>query len=398
MSIAPLTKSDSSADPVAIISPDRHTKQATPGTHPRVLHVINGEHYSGAERVQDLLAARLPETGYDVAFACIKPGRFPEVRQSTEAPLYLTPMHSKLDLRIVQRLVRIIRQESYELVHAHTPRSALIGRAASALARVPLVYHVHSPTSRDSTHRWRNRVNRWLERASLVRTAALITVSDSLRRDMLAQGYGDSRVFTVANGVPVPSLKRSDMPPGPVWTLGMVALFRPRKGVEVLLEAMASLRQLRFPVKLRAVGPFETPGYEAEVRQRVQELHLEDVVQWTGFTSNIAAELAQLDAFVLPSLFGEGLPMVVLEAMAAGVPVVATRVEGVPEAIEDGVSGLVADPSSGDDLARCIARLVRGEVVWHQLRQRAMQRHAEKFSDRIMAQRVAEVYRRVLGS
>jgi glycosyltransferase involved in cell wall biosynthesis len=105
-----------------------------------------------------------------------------------------------------------------------------------------------------------------------------------------------------------------------------------------------------------------------------------------------------MDLFVLPSLFGEGLPMVVLEAMAAGVPVVATRVEGVPEAIEHGVSGLVADPSSSDDLARCLACLIRGEFQWHELRRNALQRHATRFSDRVMAAGVADVYRRVLGS
>jgi glycosyltransferase involved in cell wall biosynthesis len=82
--------------------------------------------------------------------------------------------------------------------------------------------------------------------------------------------------------------------------------------------------------------------------------------------------------------------------MAAGVPVVATRVEGVPEAITDGESGLTADPTC-DDLSRCIGRLVSGEIHWNQLRQNAMRRHAEHFSDMIMAQRVADVYRRVLG-
>ena len=80
------------------------------------------------------------------------------------------------------------------------------------------------------------------------------------------------------------------------------------------------------------------------------------------FPSDVPAELGAMDLLVLPSLFGEGLPMVVLEAMAAGVPVVATRVEGVPEAIGDGVNGVLAAAGHAADLARAIARVVRGEA------------------------------------
>ena len=103
-----------------------------------------------------------------------------------------------------------------------------------------------------------------------------------------------------------------------------------------------------------------------------------------------------MDMLVLPSLFGEGMPMVLLEAMAAGVPVVATRVEGVPEAVDDGVQGLLASPGDAGDLARCIERIVRGELPWTWLRQNALSQHAERFSDRRMAAEVAQVYREVL--
>lgn len=180
------------------------------------------------------------------------------------------------------------------------------------------------------------------------------------------------------------------------WTLGTVALFRPRKGMEVLLEALAELRAQGLPVRLRAVGGFETPEYEREVKFLAEKLGLADAIDWTGFTEDVDRELAEMDLFVLSSLFGEGLPMVVLEAMAAGVPVVATRVEGVPEAIRDRRDGLLAEPGDPGSLARAIGRVVRGEVDWHALRTTARKRHADTFSDRSMAAGVADVYRRVL--
>ncbi len=364
----------------------------------RVLHVINGEHYSGAERVQDLLAARLPELGFDVGFACVKPDRFPKMRQSRSVALYEVPMRGRIDLRSIVKVRDIIRREGYELVHAHTPRSALVGRLASALARVPMVYHVHSPTSRDTTHRVRNWLNHYSEKLSLTGVARLITVSESLARHMQRQGYSSDHITVVPNGVPVlDEVPQRDAPRG-TWTLGAVALFRPRKGMEVLLDALALLRQQNLPVQLRAVGPFETPEYEADIKRRVARLKLEDAVHWTGFTRDVNPELLKMDLFVLPSLFGEGLPMVVLEAMAAGVPVVGTQVEGVPEAIRHGIDGLIANPGDPADLSNTIARVITGELSWPLLRANALARHAEKFSDRSMATGVAAAYRKVLAA
>lgn len=362
----------------------------------RVLHAINGEHYSGAERVQDLLAQWLPECGFSVGFACLKPDRFPRMRQSQEAPLHPLAMRGKLDLRAAWRLADIVRSEGYALIHAHTPRSALVARLAAARAGVPMVYHVHSPAARDSTRGWTDRMNALVERASLAGGVRLIAVSQSLGRHMIAAGFPAQRVTVVPNGVPQRAAPAAWRRPEGEWTLGMVALFRPRKGLEVLLDALADLRREGLPLRLRAVGPFETADYQADILARAARLKIDEQIDWTGFTSDVTAELARIDLFVLPSLFGEGLPMVVLEAMAAGVPVVATRVEGVPEAVRDGEDGLLAAPGDPADLARAIGRLVRGEADAEALRHSALARQRDHFSARSMARGVAAVYRKLL--
>ena len=122
------------------------------------------------------------------------------------------------------------------------------------------------------------------------------------------------------------------------------------------------------------------------------------MIDWTGFCSDISQQLTQMDLFVLPSLFGEGLPMVVLEAMAAGVPVVATRVEGVPEAIEHGVHGVLAEAGNPSALADAIRDVIAGRHDWLALRQCALARQAASFSDRSMAAGLANVYRQHLPS
>lgn len=363
----------------------------------RVLHVINGEHYSGAERVQDLLAKQLPQFGYEVGFACVKPQRFATARETKSAPLVEMPMIGRLDWRVAKQLEDLIDYDGYELVHAHTPRTAIVGRWAARRAGVPFVYHVHSPAGRDSTYRLSNWANTAVEAVCLRGADQLIAVSPSLRQYMLERGIADKRVACVPNGVPGASDAVERRPPTGTWTLGTIALFRQRKGTEVLIEALAALRSRGLNVRLRAVGGFETPEYEKAMRDLAERLGLQDAIDWIGFTRDVNRELTKMDLFVLPSLFGEGLPMVVLEAMAAGVPVVASRVEGVPEAVRHRETGLLVEPRSVSQLAGAIEKFVAGEVDYSALSRGARQRHSALFSDVTMAAGVAAVYDEVLA-
>lgn len=364
----------------------------------RVLHVINGDQYAGAERVQDLLALRLAEHGFEVGFTALKPGQFAEQRRCKNNPLVDLPMTSKFDLRPGQQAAELIRTGGYALVHTHSPRSLLVGRAAALLAKVPHVHHVHSPTIRDTSDHWTSQRNAAVEKLCLRGVARIITVSESLSYHVRLQGFGDEMVTVVPNGVPTLGPLPARPAPRDVWTLGTVALFRPRKGLETLIEAMAVLRRSGRPVRLRAVGGFESPTYEAHIRALVSRHQLEPLIEWTGFVRDVNAQLRTLDLFILPSLFGEGMPMVVLEAMASGVPVVATQVEGIPEAVRNGVDGVLARPGDANDLARAITRYVTGDVSWDALRSSAHARQATQFSDRSMATGVAEVYRQTLAS
>jgi glycosyltransferase involved in cell wall biosynthesis len=368
----------------------------TAGQPVRVLHVINGEHYAGAERVQDLLAVRLPELGFEIDFACLKPRLFPELRRSTGAVIYDVGMRSRLSLGAAWRVAAIVNRGQYALLHTHTARSALVGRLAAALTGVPMVHHVHSPATADTAHPVRNWLNAVSERFSLRRAEALVAVSQSLAEHARQQRLTTRPVRVVRNGVPLRGALAVRPRPAPPWRLGTVALFRPRKGLEVLLDAVAALLGQGLSLRLQAVGTFETREYEYAVRRRVDELGIRSAVEWRGFQRDVYGELAGMDLFVLPSLFGEGLPMVVLEAMAAGVPVVATRVAGVPEAIRHGVDGLIAEPGNSAELAAMIRQVLESGADWAELRASAHDRQRELFSDERMAHDVAGLYREIL--
>ncbi|WP_297325039.1 glycosyltransferase [Nitrosomonas sp.] len=362
----------------------------------KIMHVINGEFFSGAERVQDVLALRLPDYGYEVGFVCIKPAKFSACRNST-VPLFEVPMKSKFDLAPAWKIARIMKQDGYALLHTHTPRAALVGRIAAWLTGVPLVHHVHSPTTRDTESVWRNRKNAIMERLSLIGVARLIPVSRSLEIYLRKQGWPSTRISMVANGVVTPGTLPNRLKSNVEWVIGSVALFRPRKGMEVLIQTLAKLRQMGQIVRLRAVGPFETIEYEKTIKEMAERLGVADVIDWIGFTQDVNAEFAKMDVLVLPSLFGEGMPMVILEAMAMGVPVVASDVEGIPEVLEHGRTGLIVPAGNAEKLAVVLAELINNKYDWNAIREEAYRLQVASFSDRSMAQSVAHVYDAILG-
>ena len=361
----------------------------------KVLHLINGEHFSGAERVQDLLASALPEFGYEVGFVCLKPKKFPEVRTS-DTPLFNLNMSSKFDFRCYKRVVEMVKEHGYQVLHAHTPRTLMIGSMAAKRLGCPLVYHVHSPVGRDSNRGLMNRLNTMMEKHSLKRVDRMICVSNSLQGYMKELGHNSEKLRVVSNGVaPMDSAQPRTASKG-AWTIGTMALFRPRKGTEVLLDALKILKDNGTQVKLRAVGPFETPEYEAEILQQVERLQIGDMIEWTGFQTDVNQQLDLMDLFVLPSLYGEGLPMVVLEAMANAVPVVAANVEGIPEAVRDGVDGLIFEPANAQDLADKLTSLIGDDERLTQMSRSSLQRQREKLSDTAMAEGVSKVYDELL--
>lgn len=362
-----------------------------------VLHVINGEHFSGAERVQQHLGRRLPENGFRALFACVKPGKFPGVCGLQSDTVFSTPMRGRFDFRVLGTLRQLVKEQSVQLLHAHTPRTAMLCSVLSRMTKLPWVYHVHSPTSRDSTRGFVNRINSMIEGYSIRNCDCLITVSQSLASEMQRLGVNPSKLVTVANGVPeVEPIEAKQRLSESQWRLGMVALMRPRKGVEVAVQAIAKLRDFGCPVTLELIGGFETPEYEAQIHELINKLNVAEQILLTGFVTDVPAAIRKLDALVLPSLFGEGMPMVVLEALAAAVPVVATRVEGTPEVVRDGIEGALAEPQNVTSLVERIAWLCDDRSRWVKLSQQALERHRNHFSDARMAAGVAQAYRLLL--
>ena len=364
----------------------------------KVLHIINGDLYAGAERVQDLLALNLPRYNYGVSLLTLKEGLFSSARQAADVPLFPFQMRSRLDLGVARGIAKIARKGGYRIIHTHSPRGALIGAIASSLAAVPLVHHVHGPTTHDTEHVLRNYWNSLIERICIRRAVHAVAVSRFVAGYAQSLGVPAENRTIVWNGVetPVEKLLQNDFSRP---TIGAVALFRPRKGIEVLIEAAAQLAGIRSsPFKVLMVGAFETKEYEDMIKSLARRLNVEDRFEWTGFTTDVEQMLRKMDVFVLPSLYGEGLPMVVLEAMALGLPIVSTKVGGVVEAIEDRRQGLLVEPGDATSMCLSLNEVLDDEALRLKIGKGARQRQIECFSANSMAAGVAAVYDKILGA
>jgi len=248
------------------------------------------------------------------------------------------------------RMSRIMHIRPFDVVHFNTPKSIIIGAAASWVNSVPVTI-----SSRRVNFPLRSRVSAF--KYNLLQDG-IITVSDTIRGTLLGAGISPGLVTVIYEGVdlawidglaPVETLKQ----PGEVL-IGMVAHLSQEKGHSTLLRAASSLKG-RFPeARYILVGDGDLKG---ELGTLSEELGISSCVTFTGFRSDCEALMKQLDIFCLPSL-SEGLSSAILAAMANSLPVVATRVGGIPELVIDKKTGLLVDPNDPEALAQALGRLL----------------------------------------
>lgn len=308
------------------------------------------------------------------------------------------------DTRTLAAAVRLMRDRPFDLVHVHGLKPALVGRAVAIARGVPVIYTPHCFIYRNQSlrprrsSRVRGRVLLAIERLLGRRTAAVVGVAaeerDAAVRDGLVPA---SRARVVLNGVdpeigaaPRAELKRA-RGEGPLF--GLVAGLRDQKGLPTLLEALELLGARGKAVRFAIVG--DGPLAE-EVAERVASGPLAETTTVLPFGGRVEPNLAALDVFVLPS-YWEGLPIAVLEAMALGLPVIASAVGGTPEAVEAGVTGLLVPPSDPAALAAAIEELAGDPSRRTRMGAAGRERVAERFRIDRMVDEVLALYLEVAG-
>jgi glycosyltransferase involved in cell wall biosynthesis len=309
-------------------------------------------------------------------------------------------MRHKADLLALLCLYHWLRQQRPAILHTYLFHANLLGRVLGRLAGVPLV--ICSERTMQTESKARYRLNRWTVGLADRVVAVSASVADFCIDHV---GLPADKLVVIPNGVDLPveppasrqetraelalsAAEGLDLPPdAPV--IGAVCRLDPLKGLNFLLQALARLAG----VWLVVVG--DGPERDRLVALTV-ELGLAGRVCWAGQRRDVSRLLSAFDLFVQPSLH-EGLPNAVLEAMAAGLPVVATAVGGTPEAVVDGVTGLLVPPADVEALAQALAGLLADPERRQRLGRAGRQRVAEHFSLAQMVAKTERLYRDLSG-
>lgn len=373
------------------------SSEASGDTRPTICQLVHTLHVGGAEILAREYALR-SVTDYRFVFACLDEcGVIGEELQALGYPVIVLQRRPGFDLRCVRRLARFCREQNVRLIHAHQYGPFFYAELASRLARrVPVLFTEHGRDYPD--YRRPKRV--WANRALLRRRDRVVAVGQYVREALVQyEGFAPQRVEVVYNGIDcevygAEPVNRAEVRAG--WGLDdshlvivQVARLNRLKDHATALRALALLMPEMPQVRLILVGD----GEERSVLEALtDELGLRGQVVFTGMQKDVAPLLGGADVFLLSSV-SEGIPLTLLEAMAARLPCVSTRVGGIPEVIMDGQTGLLAVPSDARDLAEKL-RMVIGDAA---LRQQFGDAGAARIRDHFDARQMHLAYAKIYG-
>jgi len=373
----------------------------------KVLHFRSTSTLAGPERCILELVRPLREEGFEMQLVAYYRRKdtslfvHPVLDEASKRGLEMEQWEDMawLSPSVIRRLARKLKMGGFFLLHTHDYKTDVLGGIAARLAGVQAVatLHLHDLST------CQLRLYRILDLVVLRSFPRVIAVSEALRQELIAAGFPPAKVVTVHNGI-----SRQEFASGAfsraeelrqrlgignsqpvVSTIGRLSS---QKGQKDFLESAARVLKALPNARFLILG--DGPAKE-ELRDLCRSLNIQDAVSFLGHQRDVAAFMALSNCIVLASV-REGLPYVLLEALALARPVVATQVGGVPELVQDGEAGLVVPPRKPDRLAEAILYLLRNPAEAARLGQEGRERVLREFTAEVMGYKTAEVYRAVL--
>jgi glycosyltransferase involved in cell wall biosynthesis len=392
----------------------------SPTTEPRIkiLRVIARLNMGGPALHVAYLTAGLRERGYDTtlvagslargedSMAFVADARDVEIVRIDELGREISPLR---DLVATVRLARLIRRERPAILHTHTAKAGTVGRVAAVLAGrhgPPIVVHTfHGHVLRGYFGPLRSRFFRLLERWLATHTTALIAVSPQVRDDLVALGVAPRERFVVIRlGVELgervapaqngrAESRRYLGIGADRFAVGWIGRMTAVKRTDDVLVAFKQLRDDGVDAVLCMVG--DGPD-RPQLERRAHELGVMRDTVFLGYQEDVGPFYSAFDALVLPSS-NEGTPVSAIEALAAGRPVVATRVGGVPDVVQEGEDGFLVEPGATDDLAERLAQLARDPALRERMGAAGRARVLPRYAVERLVDDVDRLYRSLLS-
>lgn len=362
----------------------------------KILQIISSGGLYGAEQVVLNLARHFAPMGHDGQIAVFENLHAPNVHIAEAAaalhlPVQLVPCQGRFDWAAVARLRSMVERYNPDVVHMHGYKADIYGYAAVRRLQTARVSTCHGWGRNSFALRAYGVMDRWVLR----RFDLVVAVSAEIAGALRHVGVSPDKIRVIDNGIEVadletgaPTLRRELGLDSKCVLVGAIGRLSPEKGFAVLLAAARIVVQQHPEVKFVVVG-------EGPERKKLEDLTrqygLEGKLFWAGRRDDIPGVYASLDIQVQPSL-KEGLPMTILEGLAAAKPIVATRVGAVESAINDKDTGLLVNPGNADEIARAVTRLIQDPSLGIRLGQAGRARVEANFSARAMTENYLEAY------
>jgi glycosyltransferase involved in cell wall biosynthesis len=305
----------------------------------------------------------------------------------------------------VWKVARLARRMQVDLIHTNSLKADIIGGFAGLLARIPVIWHVRDRIDPDYLPAPVVRIFRWLSRtvpdyviANSAATLATLQlkVDERYRARVVHSGCNS----VVHDGCDVDdATTRAQMASNHRVRIGLIGRISPWKGQHIFLQAAALLHQQYPAAKFEIIGAplFSESEYEAHLHELCRNLNLTDAVEFAGFVEDVPARVAELNIVVHASTTGEPFGQVIIEAMAEQKPVVATNGGGVPEIVQDGITGLLVPMGDAPALSDALRYLLDHPEIAAQMGREGRKRVLAQFTIQRTARMVESVYRELLG-
>jgi glycosyltransferase involved in cell wall biosynthesis len=308
-------------------------------------------------------------------------------------PSLVQPVQPLKDVRAYREIVALLRETRPDLVHTHTSKAGILGRLAAWKCDIPAVFTAHTWCFAEGTS-WKWRLfGAPCERVAALPGGAIINVSEANRDLALRYRIAPSnRLVTIHNGIP--DLQFEPGPVQPVQSqmpiVAMVARFAPQKNQAMLLDAAARI-SIPFRILFAGTGPTMV-----EIIAKAKSLGLDGRTEFLGDRSDIAQLLRAASVFALPTNW-EGFPLSILEAMRAGLPVVASDVGGVREAVIEGENGFIAPRGDLDAFTGALERVLTDDILRARMANTSRRMFEQRFTAEYMFSKTFNVYRQAVS-
>lgn len=350
----------------------------------RVMNLIARLNVGGPAVAVTHLTEKLGAPDYESMLVCgtIEPGEGDMTYYALERgiqPIMIPELGRSLnpirDIRTLWKVYKLIKQTKPDVVHTHAAKAGFVGRVAAWMANVPVIVHTfHGHVFKGYFSPTKTKFFIVLERITARMADTIITLSDGLRRE-LAEEYHitrKGRITVLPLGLDLTSLakvprklgvfRQTYSLPTTAPVIGIVGRITPIKNHALFLKAAVLVRAKLPDARFVIVGDGETRG---EIEALVDQLNLRDAVTFTGWQKDVGQVYSDLDMLVISSV-NEGTPVTVIEALAAGCPVVATAVGGVPDLLDHGKLGKLVDDQTPEALGAAIVETLANPPDGHE--------------------------------